>query len=155
MVPAGRRCGCGNRGCWEQYASGRALKREAREIADVAPSRATRILELADGQLGNITGEDVTTAAEEGDPLALECFEIVGRRIGQGLADLAALFDPGVFVIGGGVADAGPLLLDPARREYANRLTGRGHRPLADVKLAELGAAAGLVGVADLARDRA
>jgi glucokinase len=153
MIPDGRRCGCGNRGCWEQYASGRALKREAREIADVEPVRAARILELAGGQLGDISGEDVTTAAEEGDPVALECFELVGRRLGQGLADLAAIFDPGAFVIGGGVADAGPLLLDPVRREYANRLTGRGHRPLAEVRLAELGIAAGLVGAADLVRD--
>lgn len=152
VVPDGRRCGCGNRGCWEEYCSGSALVRLARELAVASPAAAARLLELGGGSPAGITGTAVTSAAREGDTAALECFADVGRWLGQGLADLAAVLDPGCFVIGGGVSEAGELLLGPARVAYAGALTGRGHRPLAEVRLAELGSAAGLVGVADLAR---
>jgi len=151
---AGRRCGCGQHGCWEQYCSGRALLHEAREIADVQRGYGARLLELGNGRPEGIEAPEVTQAAREGDPAALDCFEEVGGWLGQGLADLAAVLDPGAFVIGGGVADAGELLLAPARRAYAERLTGTAHRPHAQIRLAELGNSAGLVGAADLARDR-
>ena len=77
---------------------------------------------------------------------------IVGSWLGAGLADLAAILDPGCFVIGGGVSEAGELLLGPARAAYENGVTGRIYRELADVRLAELGPDAGLIGAADLAR---
>jgi glucokinase len=149
---SGRRCGCGQHGCWEQYCSGRALLHEAREIADVQPGYGARLLELGGGRPEGIEGPEVTAAAREGDPAALDCFEEVGSWLGQGLADLAATLDPGAFVIGGGVADAGELLLGPARRHYAQRLTGTSYRPHADIRLAQLGNEAGMVGAADLAR---
>jgi glucokinase len=152
VVPDGRRCGCGNRGCWEQYSSGRALVREARDIALLSPQYGARLLELGGGDIEAITGEAVTTAAQEGDAAALECFAIIGRWFGQGLADLAAVLDPGRFVIGGGVIDAGELLLAPAREAFIAALTGGRHRPHAEIVAAELGPAAGLVGAADLAR---
>ena len=154
VVPDGRRCGCGNRGCWEQYASGNALVREARDLARVSPALAGRLLELGEGAPEGITGPEVTQAAREGDAAALECFRIVGAWLGQGLADLAAVLDPGLFIIGGGLSDSGDLLLAPARETYAKVLTGRGHRPVAPVRIAELGADAGMVGAADLARRR-
>ena len=152
LVPDGRRCGCGQSGCWEQYCSGRALVREAREVADVRPGLGARLLELGGGVPEGITGPAVTQAAREGDPAALECVRIVGETLGQGLADLAAILDPAAFVVGGGVADAGELLLEPARRVYAERLTGTTYRPHAPILLAQLGNDAGLVGAADLAR---
>jgi len=151
---SGRRCGCGQHGCWEQYCSGRALLHEAREIADVQRGYGARLLELGDGRPEGIQAIEVTQAAREGDPAALDCFEEIGTWLGQGLADLAAVLDPGTFVIGGGVSDAGELLLAPARRVYAERLTGTHARPHAEIKLAELGNDAGLVGAADLARHR-
>ena len=154
VVPGGRRCGCGQKGCWEQYCSGRALLHEAREIADVRKPYGKRLLELGGGRPEGIEAIEVTQAAREGDPAALDCFEEVGGWLGQGLADLAAALDPGVFVIGGGVADAGELLLAPARRAFASRLTGTRSRPHAEVRRAELGNDAGLVGAADLARQR-
>lgn len=154
VVPDGRRCGCGNRGCWEQYASGRALVREARELAAVAPALAGRLLELGNGELESITGPEVTQAAREGDSAAVECFRVVGSWFGQGLADLAAIIDPAMFIVGGGLSEAGDLLLDPAREAYGKALTGRGHRPLAPVRVAALGPDAGMVGAADLARRR-
>jgi glucokinase len=95
----------------------------------------------------------ITQAATEGDPAALRCFQTVGGWLGQGLADLAAILDPACFVIGGGVSEAGELLLDPARIAFERALTGRGYRPLAEIKVAQLGEDAGIVGAADLARE--
>ncbi len=155
VVPEGRPCHCGNRGCWEQYASGYALAAEAREIARWSPDDAARLLELAGGKADGIDGPMVTQAAEEGDPAAMRCFEVVGTWVGQGLADLAAILDPGCFVVGGGVSWAGDLLVAPARARLAAGLPGRGFRIPAEVRLAELGADAGLVGAADLARSAA
>ncbi|MBW8480873.1 ROK family glucokinase [Actinomadura parmotrematis] len=152
VVPDGRRCGCGNRGCWEQYASGNALVHEARDLARVSPAMAGRLLELGDGRPDGISGPEITQAAREGDPAALECFGTVARWAGQGLADLAAILDPGLFIIGGGLSDAGDLLLDPVRTAFDRSLTGRGHRPHPEIRIAELGSAAGIAGAADLAR---
>jgi glucokinase len=154
VVPDGRLCGCGNRGCWEQYASGSALVAEAREFARRSPGAAIRLLQLAGGTPEGITGPEVTTAAREGDAAALRCFEIIGRWLGEGLADLAAILDPGCFVLGGGVSDAGDLLLAEVRASFANGLTGGQYRPHAAIVLAELGSEAGLIGAADLARHR-
>jgi len=152
VVPDGRLCGCGNRGCWEQYASGSALVAEARDFARRSPEGAMRLLQLGGGTPEGISGPQVTQAAREGDPAALRCFQIVGSWLGQGMADLAAIMDPGCFIIGGGVSDAGSLLVAPARCAYEKSLPGRGYRDLADVRLAELGSGAGVVGAADLAR---
>ncbi|MGN6473993.1 MAG: ROK family glucokinase [Mycobacteriales bacterium] len=152
VVPGGRLCGCGNHGCLEQYCSGTALERAAREVARERPTDARRLLELAGGDAAAIDGPIVTIAAQEGDRAAVDCFEEIGRWLGQGLADLAAVLDPGRFVIGGGVAEAGELLLRPARDTYAAVVSGRDYRPLADVVPARLGADAGMIGAADLAR---
>ena len=152
MVPDGRLCGCGNRGCWEQYCSGNALVAEAREFARRTPEGAIRLLQLGGGAPEGISGPVITQAASEGDPAALRCFQTIGGWLGQGLADLAAVLDPACFVIGGGVSEAGNLLLDPARAAFERALTGRGYRPLAEIKVAELGEDAGIAGAADLAR---
>ncbi len=152
MVPGGRRCGCGNRGCWEQYASGSALVREARERAAEDREDAEILLGLGDGTPEGITGKELTQAGQAGDPVARESFDEVGRWLGRGLADLAAVLDPGCFVIGGGVSEAGELLLAPARKSFAESVTGRGARTLAEIRQAELGNEAGIVGAADLAR---
>ncbi|MFD3688744.1 ROK family glucokinase [Nocardiopsis sp. NPDC058631] len=152
MVPHGRRCACGNHGCWEQYASGRALVAEGQDRARTDPQAAERMLKLADGVIGQVEGHVITQAALEGDQAALECFGIVGEWTGLGLADLAAILDPECFVLGGGVSDAGSILLDPVRASFARHVSGRPGRRLAEVRLAELGGEAGIVGAGDLAR---
>jgi glucokinase len=152
VVPDGRLCGCGNRGCWEQYVSGNALVAEAREFARRSPGAAVRLLQLSGGSAEGIDGPAVTRAALEGDAVALRCFEIIGHWLGTGLADLAAILDPGCFVIGGGVSEAGDLLIGPARAAFRAGLTGGSYRPLAEIRTAQLGADAGLIGAADLAR---
>lgn len=152
LVPQGRRCGCGRQGCLEQYASGKALVRDAREAAAERPAAAARLLDLAGGDAGAVRGEMVTRAAQEGDPLAVELLAGIGRWLGEGLASLGAVLDPAVFVIGGGVSDAGDLLLGPAGEAYRANLTGVGYRPEAQLRVATLGTDAGIVGAADLSR---
>jgi glucokinase len=152
VVPDGHRCECGNRGCLEQYASGNVLGREARELAQAGSPVAVGLLERVAGEVDALVGPVVTQAAQEGDACAVELFEDVGRWLGVGLANLAAALDPGLFVIGGGVSDAGELLLGPARESFRRTLTGRGYRPEARIVRASFGPEAGLVGAADLAR---
>ena len=152
IMPGGQRCECGNRGCWEQYASGNALGREARELAAANSPVAQEILRAVDGNIEAVTGAVVTRLALEGDPASIELLDEVGQWLGLGLANLAAALDPGMFVIGGGLSDAGDLMLEPARRSFARNLTGRGFRPAARMERAALGPAAGLIGAADLSR---
>ncbi|WP_055481848.1 ROK family glucokinase [Sphaerimonospora mesophila] len=154
VMPDGRPCGCGNLGCWETYASGTALLGDARRGAEADPSSAPHLLELAGGSVDGIQGVHVTEAARRGDPVALAAFDGLAGWLAQGFADMAAVLDPGRFVIGGGVSRAADLFLDKVGAGFAERLTGRGHRPPAEVRVAELGPSAGMVGAADLARRR-
>lgn len=153
MVPHGRSCGCGQRGCWEQYASGNALVRTARELAADRRDEATILLGLGDGTPEGVKGADITEAARLGCPVALECFKIVGTWLGRGIASLAVVMDPEAFVIGGGVSEAGDLLFVPTRTSFLEHLSGVGKRPAPDLLLAKLGNDAGIAGAADLARD--
>jgi glucokinase len=152
VVPGGHYCGCGHEGCWEQYASGSALVRDAQSALITQPERGERLRALAGGDADDLTGPDVTRAAQEGDPLAVELLAELGRWIGEGSASVAALLDPAMVVIGGGVSAAGDLLLAPARRGFLDQLSARGHRPEAVFALAAMGNDAGIVGAADLAR---
>lgn len=152
VVPEGRVCGCGRRGCWEQYASGSALVRTAREYAADRRDDADLLLSLGDGTPEGIRGRHVTEAARRGDPVALAAFTDVGAWLGQGMADLTAVLDPQGYIIGGGVSDAGELLVEPARRRHADLVSAYGGRPVPSVVIASLGNDAGVVGAADLAR---
>ena len=152
VVPGGQRCECGNKGCWEQYASGNALVREARAMMTAGSPMATDLLDLVGGDPSSLTGPMITEAARDGDATATELLGEIGQWLGIGIANLAAALDPGVFVIGGGVSAAGDLLLEPARTTFRRHLTGRGYRPEARIVAAALGNEAGLIGAADLAR---
>ena len=151
VVPGGVRCGCGNRGCWEMYASGTALVREARDLVISGSPLAARLVELCEGDPSALSGPDVTRAAVEGDPAAIELLADLGVWIGEGVASVAAILDPELVVLGGGVSEAGALLIDPALAAFRRQLTGRGHRPEARFALAKLGNDAGMIGAADLA----
>ena len=152
VVPGGHFCGCGHEGCWEQYASGSALVRNAKAALVARPDRGARLLELAGGDADSLIGPHVTIAAQDGDPLAIELLADLGRWIGEGSASVAALLDPALIVIGGGVGAAGDLLLGPARRGFTDQLPALGYRPEARIELAAMGNDAGIVGAADLAR---
>ncbi|CAN5248587.1 ROK family glucokinase [soil metagenome] len=150
IVPEGLPCGCGARGCIEQYGSGRALLRMANEIADVGGIG----LALADARRehGELDGTIVGSLIAERDPGAVLALEQLGHWLGQACASLSAILDPEVFVFGGGVSIAGDLLLDPIRESYRQNLPARGYHPEPAFVIAELVNDAGVVGAADLAR---
>ncbi len=152
IVPNGARCECGNRGCWEQYASGNALVREARSMIEAGSPVVADLLTRLGGDPSALTGPFITEAARDGDLTARELLADIGRWLGIGMANLAAAFDPGLFVVGGGVSAADEMLIGPAREAFRRQLTGRGYRPEAGIVRAVLGSDAGLIGAAELAR---
>ena len=153
VVPEGHICGCGARGCFEQYASGNALLRHAREAINASPEVARNLLSRGDGTVAGLTGHIITQAAQEADPIALAAFNTTGQWLGAGIASLAVLLDPACVVIGGGVIDAGEILLAPTRESLERTMPFAGKHPYPELIAAELGNDAGLVGVADLARE--
>lgn len=152
VVPDGRDCGCGNRGCFEQYASGSALVRNVRSAVAAGEPAAAGLLARAGGDPSVISGPLVTAAAQDGDAFAVERLADLGDWLGQGVASLVTVLDPAAVVVGGGVSEAGDLLLEPMRRSFVDHLSVRGHRPIAEIRLAQLGNEAGVIGAADLAR---
>ena len=136
VVVGGRPCPCGSRGCWERYASGTALVAEYIEL----------------GGDSEVSGPAITAAAQRGDALAQAAITSIGEWLGLGLASLIAVLDPERIVIGGGVAEAGNLLLAPARRAMAESVTGGDRRPLPEVVPAALGNEAAALGAALLTR---
>jgi glucokinase len=155
VVPDGHRCPCGNRGCWEQYASGNALVRDARELVFTDSPVAHRLREIGGPDARGLTGPLITEAARDGDPLAIELLADMGRWFGIGLANMTAAFDPSCIVVGGGVSEAGELLLAPTREAFSRQLVGRGHRAEPPILAAALGPDAGFIGAADMARSAA
>ncbi len=145
--PGGLLCDCGKRGCWETVASGPALVRLAREVMSLNPEGS-----LA-GRFGSraITGEDVTAAADAGDEVARGLVAEVGSELGRGLANLIAIFDPELVIVGGGLGSVGESLLGPARRVAAEALHGGNHRLLPPILVAGAGPRSGAIGAAYLA----
>ena len=152
VVPGGVRCGCGNDGCWESYASGRALVRQARARLDADDDDARPLATLLHDDPDALTGPMVTQEAAAGDPMCTELLSDLGRWVGEGVASLACILDPSVVAIGGGVSAAGELLMEPARQSFRHSLSARRYRPLLDLRVAALGNDAGMIGAADLAR---
>lgn len=153
LVPHGRACPCGKRGCWERYCSGTALANTALQRLDEDPSAGGPLAERARLDRGSLTGTLVASAAERGDPIALRAVADLGWWLGEGLALIADVHDPEVVVISGGVSGSAHQFLDAAREHYAEVVTGAGHRPLAEIRLAHHGPEAGVVGAAALARE--
>ena len=102
--------------------------------------------------MAGLTGKHITEAARDGDSVALAAFNTTGQWLGAGIASLAVLLDPSIVVIGGGVIDAGEILLAPTRVALERYMPFLGKHPMPEVVAAQLGNDAGLVGVADLAR---
>jgi glucokinase len=152
VVPNGLLCGCGKLGCFEQYASGSALHRHLLEAIEKDPAGGAALLARGDGTIAGIKGHHITDAAREGDPIAVGAFNTTGDWLGAGIASLCVIVDPACVVIGGGVIDAGDLLMVPTRAAIEKYMPFNGKHPAPKVLVAELGNDAGLVGVADLAR---
>ena len=144
----GPRCACGNRGCLEALASGTAIQRRAREVANEMPRSALGRLAIE----RRVLGEDVTRLAEEGDEAALQVLHETGVWLGIGLAGFVNIFNPEVIAIGGGASRAGEFILGPAREEMHLRARSPS-RDLVKIKEATLGPESGVLGAAALARD--
>jgi glucokinase len=153
VEPGGPLCGCGNRGCWEQVASGLAIARAGRRAVRDEPRSA--IARLAGGDPRRATGELVTVAAREGDEVAVAILAEVARRLGEGVAGLVNVFDPDVVVVGGGVGEAGDLLFGPLREAFLATVEGADVRPEVPIVAAQLDNDAGAIGAALLALEAA
>jgi glucokinase len=150
LVPEGLPCGCGQRGCLEQYGSGRALLRFAAEIADAGGIGVA--LASARETDGALDAANVGRLIAEGDPGAVAALRRLGERLGEACASIGAILDPRVFAFGGGVAASGELLLEPVRESFRAHLPARGFHPEPEFVIAQLVNDAGVVGAADLAR---
>ena len=149
VEPHGPPCPCGQRGCWERYASGSGLGRLAREAAHAG--QVPRVLQLAGDDPEAVRGEHVTRAAIEGDAGARAVFGRFAWWLALGLANLANVFDPEMFVIGGGLVEAGDVLFEPTRAAFADLVEAADRRPAISIVPAALGERAGAMGAAALA----
>jgi glucokinase len=151
-IPNGRLCGCGRHGCIEQYGSGTALLSAATELAMSGKPEGAILAELMDANGGELKGQQVYEAINQNDPGALELLREMGVALGKTIATLAAVLDPEIVIIGGGVSLAGEKLLSPMREAYLSSLSARGFRPELKLEVAQFVNDAGVVGAADLAR---
>ncbi len=146
VEPDGLRCVCGRRGCWERYASGSALARLARAAA--ARGGLDAVVAAAGGEPADIVGEHVVAAAAGGDPGARGVLDEFGRWVAIGVMNLVNALDPERVVIGGGLVEAGDLVLGPIRRQVLELLYSPEHRPHPRIEAAALGERSGAVGAA-------
>lgn len=150
VEPDGPACGCGQRGCWERYASGRALSAWGR--AGALTAGGSRLAALAGGPKA-VRGEHVTAAAAEGDPTSLAIIDRFAGWVALGLANLVHILDVERCLIGGGLIEAGEVLLAPVQRAFVARVMATEHRRGLRIQAAELGEHAGAVGAALLAAE--
>ncbi len=144
--PSGPLCPCGRRGCWERYASGSGLAMLARGAA--TGHRLHQVVRHAGGDPQAVRGEHVQAAARDGDHEALAVIDDFSRWVAIGLANLTNALDPEMFVLGGGLAAASDLYLEPIRRWFGDLLYQPHLRPIPRVEFARLGPLAGAVGAA-------
>jgi glucokinase len=150
LIPEGKLCGCGQHGCLEQYGSGTALLNRAKELISSGQAKNSM---LGSKSAADLSGNDIFTALQANDELALGLLNELGHYLGQAIASLTAILDPEVVVIGGGVSILGEKLLAPIRDAYLEHLPARGFRPELALVSAELVNDAGAIGAADLARE--
>ncbi|GAB2504383.1 Glucokinase [Corynebacterium atrinae] len=154
VVHGGRECSCGKRGCLERYASGTALVDTAWDLAPTVKAEESPLYRAILMDRDKVSGHMVMEAARLGDPLGVRTVESFARWVGEGLAIVQDVLDPEMIIVGGGVSRDADLFLDAASANMADKIVGAGHRPLPTVSRAELGADAGMIGVADLARQQ-
>ena len=149
VVPNGLLCGCGSKGCIEQYASGGALIRYANEALLANPDKSEEILNFGEVKL---SGTALTKAAKAGNDLALAAFSKQADWLGLACASYSLIIDPQAIIIGGGVVDAGELFLAPVRAAMRKYMPfAESHVP-PKIIAAKFGNDAGLIGAADLVR---
>ena len=148
MDPAGPLCGCGNRGCWEQLASGQAVVRAAR--AAIGAGADSTLTTTTEGDPSRVTGGMVTRAARDGDAVSIAILADVGHWLGVGIGGLVNILDPEIVLMAGGVSEAGDLVLEPARASYRDTVEAAELRPEVPIVMTALGNHTGVVGAASL-----
>ena len=148
-VDGGEECTCGKKGCWERYASATALIREGRKLCAAKPECA--LMKAVEGDITRIGAKDVIDLAREGDADCAALFDNYVHHLVVGLANLINLYDPEVFVLGGGVSHAGEFLLNAVRAKLPQYVFFK-TMPYARVELATLTNDAGIIGAAMLGR---
>jgi glucokinase len=152
VVQDGKLCGCGRKGCVEQYASGTAVLKAAKKLAAGDGPAGERLRQLKE-EKGELDGHAVYQALLEGDQAVIGLFRDAGRYLGQAMGTLTAVLDPQIYVIGGGLSEAGDWIIEPIREGFLNDLPARGFRPEAKIVTAQFSNQAGVIGAADLARE--
>ncbi|WKD58975.1 ROK family protein [Corynebacterium caspium] len=155
VVPGGRACPCGKLGCLERYCSGTALVDSAIQLVHDRRFVGSKLADLVRRDPATVRGIDIMNAARQGDVAGQAVVEDFSEWLGEGLSIVADILDPELIVLGGGVSRDADLYLEASKEKMASKIVGTGYRPLARIEVAELGADAGMIGVADLARTSA
>ena len=147
IVKDGKLCGCGQRGCFEAYVSATGLIREA--VSRLTVNKQNLLYKMIDGDLMKLEAKDIFDAAREGDAFSLELVDYEAEYLALGIANILNIINPEVVVLGGGVALAGDILLNPMREKmvkYALPVT------LEELKIVQgvLGNEAGIKGAVGL-----
>jgi glucokinase len=147
----GPRCGCGNLGCLEMLASGKAVAREA--ITRLKSGEKSIMTDMTGGKIEEITAETVAIAADSGDALAKDVMDRVAYYLGIGVVNLVNIFNPDMVIIGGGMSELGEMLIGPSRRLVKERAFSISSQAVRIVT-AQLGNEAGIYGAAAFVRDK-
>lgn len=151
--PNGPICACGMQGCWESYASGTGLVNLATQA--VSAGRLSAIVEDVGGEVEKITGEHVTAAARKGDEEAIRVIDAYSWWVAVGLANCAALIDPEIIILGGGLIEEWELWGPRVRTAFDQLLIGASQRATVRIEPAAAGELAGALGAALLAASEA
>jgi glucokinase len=143
----GEQCSCGRKGCFEAYSSATAIARQGREA--VAKDVKSRILSKVNGDITKIDAKAIFDAKDEGDETARAVVDNYLEYLAEGVANFISIFEPEVIAIGGGISKQGEKLLVPLRKKVYERVYG-GVTPPVQLKVAELGNDAGIIGAAML-----
>ncbi len=152
VVHDGLACVCGRRGCWERYASGTALNRLGVDAARAG--RLSWALDQVDGDIDAVDSALVVAGVVAGDAESIAVLDTLAQWVAVGLADLVNTVDPAMIVIGGGLADIGPPLLDAVRTAYDGVMVDQSHRAPVAIELSHHGDRSGVIGAALAAAGR-
>lgn len=144
----GEPCTCGRKGCFEAYASATALIRQTKAKMEACPD--SKMWELAEGKLENVSGRTAFDAMRAGDAAAAEVVDTYCKYVACGTANIINVFQPEIFCIGGGISNEGETLLEPVRKYTFQQTYSRANEKQTQVKAAQLANDAGLIGAAFL-----
>jgi len=148
LVYNGVRCTCGQNGCLESYCSSTALIRQTRELVETNPD--TLIMDMCKYDTDRINGEIIFESARQGDPLALRIVDEYISRLAAGISTFITIFRPETIILGGGIAHAGDLLLEPLNEKLYSSTFAAEEIGIPRIIRAKLGNDAGIIGAAFL-----